>query len=64
MQTATSELVWVLESDGFYRSKGGRFELWYVHVERAWVAKDFDGRKRSEYGCLAEVKEWCERRAR
>lgn len=60
--TAT-ELVWEAVSDGFYRSKGGRFELWYVHFSRAWLARDFGRGGRSEYGCLAEVKEWCERRA-
>lgn len=60
--TAT-ELVWVLVSDGFYRSKGGRFDVWAVMWGR-WVAIDGDAGVVRRFTTEAEAKQWCERRAR
>ncbi len=63
---ALDELVWVEERCGdgttVHLSTGGRFQIYWSFDHRAWVGYDWDAGKRSQPGCLAEVKEWCEQR--
>lgn len=59
--TAT-ELVWEAVSDGFFRSKGGRFDVWRTSTGY-WCAVDANTGRVKRAESETGAKQWCERRA-
>lgn len=59
-----TKLEWVKKAADYYSDSTGRFDLFYVHQERAWVAYDHsqDATGKSQYGDLTAVKDWCQDR--
>ena len=59
----TERLTWERVSVDFIRSAGGRFDIFFSHLEQLWKAHDSERAKPCPYLPLAEAQLWCQRQA-
>lgn len=63
MTTATG-IEWEKIAADFYRSKCGRWDIWFSHYNRLWVSADWDVCKvKHDHDTLESAQAWCSERA-